>query len=117
MATPPRLFLSATSNVPLRAKAGQANGPTRRKLLRPLVAQAHDILRERFEAGGSAEDYLYDRTKLADSTVVGLVHIASISNGIRDRSTVAPLAAIAVGGYGRGELAPGLRPRLALSSP
>src|SRR3984957_8638054 len=28
------------------------------KLLRPLVAQAHDILRERFEAGGSAEDYL-----------------------------------------------------------
>jgi UTP:GlnB (protein PII) uridylyltransferase len=45
--------------------------------------------------------------KLADSTVVGLVHIASISNGIRDRSTVAPLAAIAVGGYGRGELAPG----------
>ena len=71
------------------------------------MAQAHDILRERFEAGGSAEDYLYDRTKLADSTVVGLLHIASISNGIRDRSTVAPLAAIAVGGYGRGELAPG----------
>ena len=64
-------------------------------------------MRERFEAGGSAEDYLYNRTKLADSTVVGLVHIASISNGIRDRSTVAPLAAIAVGGYGRGELAPG----------
>ena len=64
-------------------------------------------MRERFEAGGSAEDYLYDRTKLADSTVVGLLHIASISNGIRDRSTVAPLAAIAVGGYGRGELARG----------
>ena len=55
-------------------------------------------MRERFEAGGSAEDYLYNRTKLADSTVVGLLHIASISNGIRDRSTVAPLAAIAVGG-------------------
>ena len=71
------------------------------KLLRPLVAQAHHILRERFEADGSAEDYLCDRAKLADSAVVGLLHIASISNGIRDRSMVAPLAAIAVGGYGR----------------
>ena len=77
------------------------------KLLRPLVAQAHDVLRERFEAGGSAEAYLCDRAKLADSAVVGLLRIASISNGIRNRSMVAPLAAIAVGGYGRKELAPG----------
>jgi len=77
------------------------------KFLRPLVGQAHDILRERFEAGGSAEEYLCNRTKLADSAVVGLLRIASISNGIRNRSMVAPLAAIAVGGYGRKELAPG----------
>jgi [protein-PII] uridylyltransferase len=77
------------------------------KLLRPLVAQAHDILREHFEAGGSVEDYLCARAKLADSAVVGLLRIASISNGIRNRSMVAPLAAIAVGGYGRKELAPG----------
>jgi [protein-PII] uridylyltransferase len=58
-------------------------------LFRPLVRQAHDILRERFEAGGSAEDYLCDRAKLADSAVVGLLHLASISNGIRNRSMVA----------------------------
>ena len=77
------------------------------KLLRPLVAQAHDILREHFEAGSSVEDYLRARAKLADSAVVGLLRIASISNGIRNRSMVAPLAAIAVGGYGRKELAPG----------
>jgi [protein-PII] uridylyltransferase len=77
------------------------------KLLRPLVAQGHNILRERFEAGGSAQDYLRDRAKLADSAVVGLLHVASISNGIRNRSMVAPLAAIAVGGYGRKQLAPG----------
>jgi [protein-PII] uridylyltransferase len=77
------------------------------KLLRPLVAQVHDILRERLEAGGSAEDYLRNRATLADSAVVGLLHIASIFNGIRHRSMVAPLAAIAVGGYGRRELAPG----------
>jgi [protein-PII] uridylyltransferase len=77
------------------------------KLLRPLVAQAHEILRERFEAGGSADDYLCDRAKLADSAVVGLLSRAAISHGIHNRSMVAPLAAIAVGGYGRKELAPG----------
>jgi [protein-PII] uridylyltransferase len=76
------------------------------KVLRPLVATAHDILRERFEAGSTAEDYLYDRTKLADSAVVGLLHMASISNVIRNRSMVAPLAAIAGGGCGQRELAP-----------
>jgi UTP:GlnB (protein PII) uridylyltransferase len=94
----------------LRAIASESGSGKRlhaAKLLRPLVAQAHDILREHFEAGGSAEDYLCDRAKLADSAVVGLLHIASISNGIRNQSMVAPLAAIAVGGYGRRELAPG----------
>ena len=75
--------------------------------LRPLVAQAHDILRERFESGGSAEAYLRDRARLADGVVIGLLHFASISSGLRDRSMVAPLAAIAAGGYGRRELAPG----------
>jgi [protein-PII] uridylyltransferase len=94
----------------LRAIASESSpgkGLNAVKLLRPLVTQAHDILRERLEAGGSAEHYLRDRAKLADSAVVGLLHIASISNGIRHRSMVAPLAAIAVGGYGREELAPG----------
>jgi [protein-PII] uridylyltransferase len=94
----------------LRAIASES-GPGKRlnaaKLLRPLVAQAHDILREHFEAGGLAEDYLRDRAKLADNAVVGLLHIGSITYGIRNRSMVAPLAAIAVGGYGRRELAPG----------
>jgi [protein-PII] uridylyltransferase len=91
----------------IASESGPGKGLNAAKLLRPLVAQTHDILRERFEAGGSVEDYLCDRAKLADSTVVGLLHVASISNGIRHRSMVAPLAAIAVGGYGRKELAPG----------
>jgi [protein-PII] uridylyltransferase len=77
------------------------------KVLRPLVAQAHEILRERLEAGGSAEAYLRDRTRLADSAVIGLLHIASLSTRMRGGHMVAPLAAIAVGGYGRRELAPG----------
>ena len=111
---------TATIRHALRALASES-GPGDRlnqvRLLRPVVAQARDILRERFESGGSAEAYLRDRARLADSIVIGLLHIASISCGIRDGSMVAPLAAIAAGGYGRRELAPGLRPRPALSPP
>jgi UTP:GlnB (protein PII) uridylyltransferase len=77
------------------------------KLLRPLVAQAHKALRERLEAGGSVEDNLRGRARLADSAVVGLLHLASASTGMRGGSMIAPLAAVAVGGYGRRELAPG----------
>ena len=100
---------SATIRHMLRAIAGES-GPRaldRVKELRPIVTRAHDILRERFESAGSAEDYLRGRARLADSVVVGLLHIASISSGIRGGSMVAPLAAIAVGGYGRKELAAG----------
>jgi UTP:GlnB (protein PII) uridylyltransferase len=91
----------------LASESGPGEGLNRVRLLRPLVAQAHDILRERFESGGSAEEYLRGRARLADGVVIGLLHIASISSGMRYGSTVAPLAAIAAGGYGRRELAPG----------
>jgi [protein-PII] uridylyltransferase len=77
------------------------------KLLRPLVVQAHKALGERLEAGDSVEDYLRGRARLADSAVLGLLHIASASTGMRGDSMIAPLAAVAVGGYGRRELAPG----------
>ncbi|HYZ32171.1 MAG TPA: hypothetical protein VE684_07810 [Crenalkalicoccus sp.] len=76
------------------------------KHLRPPVAQAHDILRERLETGGAVEDYLRGRARLADSAVIGLLHITSAGTQIRGDSMVAPLAAVAVGGYGRSELAP-----------
>jgi [protein-PII] uridylyltransferase len=69
--------------------------------------RAHEVLRERLEAGGSVEAYLRGRTRLADSAVVGLLHIASVSTRMRGSNMVAPLAAVAVGGYGRSELAPG----------
>ena len=91
----------------LASEMGPLAGLRGVKLLRPLVAQAHAVLRERLEAGGSVEDYLRGRARLADSAVVGLLHIASVSTGMRGDGLVAPLAAVAVGGYGRSELAPG----------
>lgn len=107
---PVRDMPSAAVRHALRALASETVPQARRrgvKLLRPVVAQAHEVLRERLEAGGSVEDYLRGRTRLADSAVIGLLHIASASTGMRGDSMVAPLAAIAVGGYGRSELAPG----------
>ena len=91
----------------LASETGPLAGLHGVKLLRPLVAQAHEVLRERLEAGGSVEAYLRGRTRLADSAVVGLLHIASVSSRMRGGNMVAPLAAVAVGGYGRSELAPG----------
>ena len=91
----------------LASESGPGEGLNRVRRLQPMVAQAHDILRERFESGGSAEEYLRGRARLADSVVIGLLHVASISSGMRHGSMVAPLAAIAAGGYGRRELAPG----------
>ena len=86
---------TATIRHALRALASESRRGERLnrvRLLRPLVAQAHDILRERFESGGSAEAYLRDRARLADSVVIGLLHIASMSSGIRDGNTAAPRA-------------------------
>jgi [protein-PII] uridylyltransferase len=91
----------------LASETGPLTGLRGVKLLRPLVAQAHEVLRERLEAGGSVEAYLRGRTRLADSAVIGLLHIASVSTRMRGGNMVAPLAAVAVGGYGRSELAPG----------
>ncbi|MEA2809719.1 MAG: [protein-PII] uridylyltransferase [Rhodospirillaceae bacterium] len=93
----------------MRALASETGPLTGRgvKLLRSLVAQAHEVLRERLEAGGSVEAYLRGRTRLADSAVIGLLHIASVSSRMRGGHMVAPLAVLAVGGYGRSELAPG----------
>jgi [protein-PII] uridylyltransferase len=91
----------------LASETGPLAGLRGVKLVRPLVARAHEVLRERLEAGGSVETYLRGRARLADSAVVGLLHLASVSTRMRGGNMVAPLAAVAVGGYGRSELAPG----------
>jgi [protein-PII] uridylyltransferase len=106
-----RLDMTSTATIrhALRALASETGlqaGLRGVKLLRPLVAQVHEVLRERLESGGSVKDYLRGRAHLADSAVVGLLHIASAATEMRGDSMVAPLAVVAVGGYGRRELAP-----------
>lgn len=73
---------------------------------RALLDRSHATLRGRFEADGSVEAFLRGRTRLADGAVTGLLHLAR--TGCSDDVTAsAPLTVLAVGGYGRRELAPG----------
>ena len=91
----------------LASGAGPTVGLNGLTSLRPLVAEANEILRERLEKGGSVENYLQGRARLADSALIGLLHFASLATRARGDSMVAPLAVVALGGYGRNELAPG----------
>jgi hypothetical protein len=74
--------------------------------VRPVIAAAQEELRAQFAADGSSESLLRRRARLADDTVVGLLHMLSVFVGLRGGSMIAPMAAVAIGSYGRNALAP-----------
>jgi [protein-PII] uridylyltransferase len=75
--------------------------------VRPLVDRSHAALRARFEADGSAAAFLRGRARLADGAVMGLLQLARAVVRSDDLVTaIAPVTVLAVGGYGRRELAP-----------
>jgi [protein-PII] uridylyltransferase len=75
--------------------------------VRPLVDRSQATLRARFEAEGSVEAFLRGRTRLADGAAIGLLHLARAVVRSDDVVTaITPVTVLAVGGYGRRELAP-----------
>jgi [protein-PII] uridylyltransferase len=75
--------------------------------VRPLVDRSHATLRARFEADGSVAAFLRGRTWLADGAVIGLLHLArAVVRSDAVVTPIAPVTVLAVGGYGRRELAP-----------
>ena len=75
--------------------------------VRPLVERSHAALGARFEADGLAAAFLRGRARLADGVVIGLLHLARAAVRSEDVVTaIAPVTVLAVGGYGRRELAP-----------
>ena len=74
--------------------------------VRALLNREHAALRARFEQGGSVEALMRGRTRLADGTVLGLLHLARAATAGGELTMIAPVTVLAVGGYGRRELAP-----------
>jgi [protein-PII] uridylyltransferase len=74
--------------------------------VRALLNREHAALRARFEQGGSVEALMRGRTRVADGTVLGLLHLARAATARGVRTMIAPVTVLAVGGYGRRELAP-----------
>ncbi len=77
------------------------------ELARPRLAAAEAAIRARFENGGRAAEAVFKRCHVLDELVLGLWDWATHQRYPLSNPTPAErLAVIAVGGYGRGELAP-----------
>jgi [protein-PII] uridylyltransferase len=92
----------------LRAIATEPLVARRRCLerVRPLVDREHALLQARFEADGCVEALMRGRTRLADGAVLGLLSLARASVSGNAMMALAPVTIVALGGYGRRELAP-----------
>ena len=65
------------------------------------------MLRAGFEADGSVTTLLRGRARIADGAVIGLLHLArAVVRSDKVVTAIAPVTVLAVGGYGRRELAP-----------
>lgn len=74
---------------------------------KPRIAAAEAAIRDRFERGGRAADVVFKRALVIDRLIGGLWDWAHHKRYPLPNPTSAErLAVIAVGGYGRGELAP-----------
>ncbi|HEX5079455.1 MAG TPA: [protein-PII] uridylyltransferase, partial [Geminicoccaceae bacterium] len=110
---PPAPPVTGVDGAPLRAEldAILADGKAERALLlrslRAWLDRRQTALRRRFETDHDAEAVVYDRCRLIDALVCalldhGMTHVFPLANPTAGER----LAVVAVGGYGRGEMAP-----------
>ncbi|MEO1192727.1 MAG: [protein-PII] uridylyltransferase [Pseudomonadota bacterium] len=92
-------------------RAEHAGGPAERgailQALRSALRQADEELRRRFEASNHGPETVHARAAMVDSLIRALYdHAADDLYPTANPSSGERLAVVAVGGYGRGELAP-----------
>ena len=90
-----------------RAEAKAASAPDRRRLrlefFRQALAEGFDSLKVRHAEGASGQESVRAHARLIDDVVLALTRLLA-ADGARDGLAPTPLAVMALGGYGRGEL-------------
>ncbi|MBI4272211.1 MAG: [protein-PII] uridylyltransferase [Candidatus Rokubacteria bacterium] len=90
-----------------RAEAKAASAPDRRRLrlefFRQALAEGFDSLKVRHAEGASGQESVRTHARLIDDVILGLTRLIA-ADGARDGLAPTPLAVMALGGYGRGEL-------------
>jgi hypothetical protein len=93
----------------LRALASEWPDPATRALglrrVRALLDRERGLLRQRLANGAPADEIAQAEARLLDDTVIGLCDLGRLPD--QGAASLAPLAVIARGGYGRRKLAPG----------
>ncbi|OGL02357.1 MAG: [protein-PII] uridylyltransferase [Candidatus Rokubacteria bacterium RIFCSPHIGHO2_12_FULL_73_22] len=90
-----------------RAEAKAASAPDRRRLrlefFRQALAEGFDSLKVRHAEGASGQESVRAHARLIDDVVLALTRLLA-ADGARAGLVPTPLAVMALGGYGRGEL-------------
>lgn len=102
------------SSIPLRALFRAEAGSIARsskpheefRRLRSVIECAHMDAAAALASGGPVEDYERARAQLADGVLSGVLHVARCKAFEHSHGSALPLAAVAIGGYGRRQLAP-----------
>jgi [protein-PII] uridylyltransferase len=97
----------AVSDLVARHSTGDAVRPHLLALLRDALSRGREEIRRRFEHGGSGEDCVRQNAWLMDEVIAALTDFAAERLFATANPTQGEhFAVVAIGGYGRGELAP-----------
>ncbi|WP_236024981.1 [protein-PII] uridylyltransferase [Arenibaculum pallidiluteum] len=103
----PEVLAAAMAELHARHRDGDALRPALLALLRQALADGRAEVRRRFELGGSGEDCIHQNAWVMDQVITRLTEFTATTVFPAPNPTRGEhFAVAAIGGYGRGELAP-----------